>query len=382
MHAGPTYHRAHGPTGWCAGAPQPPRRRDEPVPPPARPQPGRLVPVGPRGARARAVELDRPIFLSIGYAACHWCHVMERESFEDEATAAVLNERFVADQGGPRGAPGPGPAVHGRGPGDDRPGRLADVACSSTPDGSPFFGGTYFPDTPRHGMPSFRQVLEGVRRGVDRRSGPRSTRPAARLVEALAEQQGGAAGAAEAALPGPEVLAPGGRCGSRPQFDAAHGGWGRAPEVPPADDDRVPAAALRRVGRRAARSRSRRASLDAMAAGGIHDQLGGGFHRYATDARWLVPHFEQMLYDNAQLARVYAHAWALTGDRAYSGHRDGDARLPAARAADARRRVRREPGRGHRGRGGGDLRVVRGGAAGRARRGAAPIPRCSPPRTA
>ena len=270
-------------------------------------------PWGPE-ALARAAELDRPIFLSIGYAACHWCHVMERESFEDETTAAVLNERFVAIKVDREERPdldqlymGAVQAMTGQGG--------WPMSVFLTPDGRPFFGGTYFPDTPRHGMPSFRQVLEGVhvawttqRSEIDAAS--------ARLVQALAEQQGGAAGAAGRGDARPGGARPGGRRASPSQFDAAHGGWGRAPKFPQpmtiefllrrfvaAGDERALTIA--------------RASLDAMAAGGIHDQLGGGFHRYSTDARWLVPHFEQMLYDNAQLARVYAHAWALTGDRAY-----------------------------------------------------------------
>jgi uncharacterized protein len=269
-------------------------------------------PWGPE-ALARAAELDRPIFLSIGYAACHWCHVMERESFEDAATAAVLNERFVPIKVDREERPdldqlymGAVQAMTGQGG--------WPMSVFLAPDGRPFFGGTYFPDTPRHGMPSFRQVLEGVheawttqRSEIEAASG--------RLVQAIAGQQGGSAGGAGTAMPGPEVLAEAVE-GIASQFDAAHGGWGRAPKFPQPMTIELLLRRFVAAGDERALTIAR-ASLDAMAAGGIHDQLGGGFHRYSTDARWLVPHFEQMLYDNAQLARVYAHAWALTGDRAY-----------------------------------------------------------------
>ena len=263
-------------------------------------------------ALARAKLLDRPIFLSIGYAACHWCHVMERESFEDEGTAAMLNAGFVAIKVDREERPdldqlymGAVQAMTGSGG--------WPMSVFLTPDGRPFYGGTYFPDTPRHGMPSFRQVLEGVReawatqRAEVERSG-------ARLVEALVEAQSMGSGAEVAGLPASEVL-DSALAGVVASFDRVHGGWGRAPKFPqPMTIEFL----LRRhvvTGEEAALDVALR-SLAAMAAGGIHDQLGGGFHRYATDAAWLVPHFEQMLYDNAQLARVYAHAWALTGDPA------------------------------------------------------------------
>ena len=269
-------------------------------------------PWGPE-ALARAARLDRPIFLSIGYAACHWCHVMERESFEDETTAAVLNEQFVAIKVDREERPdldqlymGAVQAMTGQGG--------WPMSVFLAPDGRPFFGGTYFPDTPRHGMPSFRQVLEGVhvawitqRSEIDAASG--------RLVQALAEQQGGVAGGAAGGMPGPEVLGLAVE-GIASQFDAVNGGWGRAPKFPQPMTIELLLRRFVAAGDERALTIAR-ASLDAMAAGGIHDQLGGGFHRYSTDARWLVPHFEQMLYDNAQLARVYVHAWALTRDQTY-----------------------------------------------------------------
>ena len=268
-------------------------------------------PWGPE-ALGRAVELDRPIFLSIGYAACHWCHVMERESFEDEATAAVLNEHFVAIKVDREERPdldalymGAVQAMTGQGG--------WPMSVFLTPEGRPFFGGTYFPDTPRHGMPSFRQVLEGVRLAWFEQR--------AELEEAGTQLVAGARRAAAGRLgvvgPAARGRPGGGRRRHRRGLRPGQRRLGPRAQVPAADDDRGPAAAPRGRRRRHARCEIARRSLDAMAAGGIRDQLGGGFHRYSTDAHWLVPHFEQMLYDNAQLARVYVHAWALTGDARY-----------------------------------------------------------------
>jgi uncharacterized protein YyaL (SSP411 family) len=272
-------------------------------------------PWGP-DALARAKLLDRPIFLSIGYAACHWCHVMERESFEDETTAAFLNGRFVSIKVDREERPDLDQvymaAVQAMTGGGGWP-----MSVFLTPEGRPFYGGTYFPDEPRHGMPSFLQVLEGVDRAWrEQRSEVQGA--GQRLVDALAAQNRveGLAGdptptLLEAAVAGIEA-----------SFDARNGGWGSAPKFPQpmtiefllrralATGDARPLAIARR-------------SLDAMADGGVRDQLGGGFHRYSTDAEWLVPHFEQMLYDNAQLARVYVHAWALTGDARYRAVAEG-----------------------------------------------------------
>jgi len=267
-------------------------------------------PWGP-DALARAKLLDRPIFLSIGYAACHWCHVMERESFEDEATAAYLNATFI-----------PIKVDREERPDLDQIYMTAVQAMTGsggwpmsvflTPSGRPFFGGTYFPDTPRHGMPSFRQVLEGVAAAWQRdRAGVETA--GSRLVQAIAESS--RAGAGGGGLP-PSTVLEQAVAAIEASFDATHGGWGRAPKFPQpmtiefllrrhvATGDGRPLATARR-------------SLDAMADGGIRDQLGGGFHRYSTTADWLVPHFEQMLYDNAQLARVYAHAFATARDERY-----------------------------------------------------------------
>src|SRR6478609_1062212 len=266
-------------------------------------------PWGP-DALAAAALLDRPIFLSIGYAACHWCHVMERESFEHEATARYLNDHFVSIKVDREERPDLDQvymaAVQSMTGGGGWP-----MSVFLTPAGRPFYGGTYFPDEPRHGMPSFRQVLEGVDRAWREQ---RSEVEAAggRLVSGLVEQARLEAGSEDptAGLLDAATAAIGA------SFDAANGGWGRAPKFPQpmtieyllrrhvATGDPAPLLIARR-------------SLDAMADGGVRDQLGGGFHRYSTDAHWLVPHFEQMLYDNAQLARVYVHAWSLTGDGRY-----------------------------------------------------------------
>ncbi len=288
-------------------------------------------------ALARAAHADRPIFLSIGYAACHWCHVMERESFEDPETADVLNAGFVAIKVDREERPDLD-AVYMAALQSMTGGGGWPMSLFLTPDGRPFYGGTYFPRDPRYGMPSFRQVLAAVTTSwAERRADVEAA--ADRLT---AELQGRATGRADeprteteelrpespARVVGePDVVRLPGRRPNEPQggvvsaaverlvadFDFEHGGWGGPPRFPQpavidlvlrraraAPDDRVLATAVR--------------ALDVMADGGIHDQIGGGFHRYATDTDWLVPHFEKMLYDNAQLARVYLHAYQLTGE--------------------------------------------------------------------
>ncbi|HLX35674.1 MAG TPA: thioredoxin domain-containing protein [Candidatus Limnocylindrales bacterium] len=260
-------------------------------------------------ALTRAKLLDRPVFLSIGYAACHWCHVMERESFEDEATAEFLNSHFIPIKVDREERPdldqvymGAVQALTGGGG--------WPMSVFLTPDGRPFYGGTYFPNEPRHGLPSFRQLLEGIDLAWKTQR-PELEQTGAQLVSSLvannrlpAVQAAPAPGLLDAVL---TIL--------ERTFDSTHGGWGGAPKFPQP-------MTIELLLRRAAAGDARglpiaRRTLDEMADGGIHDQLGGGFHRYATDARWLVPHFEQMLYDNAQLARLYLHAWALTGEARY-----------------------------------------------------------------
>ncbi len=265
-------------------------------------------PWGPE-ALARARALDRPVFLSIGYAACHWCHVMERESFEDPATAAFLNEHFVAIKVDREERP-------------DLDAVYMDAVQALTgaggwpmsvflaPDGRPFYGGTYFPNTRRHGLPSFLDVLAGVADAWrERRADAEAS------ATSLAAHIGRQARLSDGPAALDTVLLDAAVGALEAGFDAEHGGWGGAPKFPQP-------MALDFLLRRAAAGDARalpiaRRALDRMAAGGIFDQLAGGFARYATDAAWLVPHFEKMLYDNAQLARVYVHAWALTGEPAY-----------------------------------------------------------------
>jgi uncharacterized protein YyaL (SSP411 family) len=276
-------------------------------------------PWGP-DALARAKLLDRPIFLSIGYAACHWCHVMERESFEDEATAAFLNAHFVAIKVDREERPDLDQvymaAVQAMTGGGGWP-----MSVFLTPEGRPFYGGTYFPDQPRHGLPSFREVLETLAKAW-REDRTELEAAGSQLASALVEQ---ARLPAVQAAAQPELLDTATALLLQ-SFNRTTGGWGGAPKFPqpmtlefllrraaPNGASPTDAGTAGRIVDPSALAVVR-AGLDAMAAGGIHEQLGGGFHRYATDARWLVPHFEQMLYDNAQLARTYLHAWAVTGD--------------------------------------------------------------------
>jgi uncharacterized protein len=262
-------------------------------------------------AFARARALDRPVFLSIGYAACHWCHVMERESFEDEATAAFLNERFVSIKVDREERPDLDAiymdAVQALSGSGGWP-----MSVFLAPDGRPFHGGTYFPPERRHGMPSFLDVLRAVDEAWRERRAD---------VEGAASQL--TATISRATLP-PPTGAPLARvqlaaavAALEAEFDPVNGGWGGSPKFPAA---MVLEFLLRRAAGGDARAGAMaRRTLDRMSAGGIFDQLGGGFARYATDASWTVPHFEKMLYDNALLARVYLHAWALTGEAGYLG---------------------------------------------------------------
>jgi uncharacterized protein len=254
-------------------------------------------------ALGRARAEDRPILLSIGYAACHWCHVMERESFEDELTARVLNEHFVSIKVDREERPDLDAiymdavvALTGQGG--------WPMTVFLTPDGEPFFGGTYFPPEPRHGLPSFKQVLLSVaeawreQRGDVEHSG-------ARLAEHIR------AGALIPASNEPltDDLLTAAQRALRNGFDPRWGGWGRAPKFPPAP-------VLEFLLRRGDEELTRR-TLDSMALGGMWDVVGGGFHRYSVDERWLVPHFEKMLCDNALLASVYLHAARRFGEERY-----------------------------------------------------------------
>ena len=348
-------------------------------------------PWGPE-ALAVAREAQRPIFLSVGYAACHWCHVMERESFEDQATAADLNRWFVSIKVDREERPDVDAiymdavqAMTGQGG--------WPMSVFLTPDSKPFFGGTYFPDQPRHNLPSFRQVLAGVNQAwTERRAdvvksadqlaaaiaagqaGPAvmAARAAVQAAQHAAEHQrkeaekAAAAGVAAPALgagtgasgstaqasgglvgpdgrpigAAPAIVGPGGvplvapavsptaklAPGTAPLvaaigtlatgFDQKNGGFGSSPKFPQAMATELLLREVLRSGDPRPLVIARK-TLDSMAAGGIYDHLGGGFARYATDASWLVPHFEKMLYDNAQLARVYLHAWQMTAVTRY-----------------------------------------------------------------
>jgi uncharacterized protein YyaL (SSP411 family) len=257
--------------------------------------------------RARAE--DKPVLLSVGYSACHWCHVMEHESFEDTETAAVMNERFVNVKVDREERPDVDSLYmdavvaltgHGGWP----------MTVFLTPEGEPFLGGTYYPPEPRFGMPSFRQVLEAVSDAYRERRGD---------VAGQASAIAGAIRRSSALAPSREpltedVLRDAVR-GLRAQFDTEWGGWGQAPKFPQASvlefllrvHLRGDSTALPMV----------TATLDAMAAGGMYDLVGGGFHRYSVDREWLVPHFEKMLYDNALLAAAYLHGWIVTGEARY-----------------------------------------------------------------
>ena len=256
----------------------------------------------------KARDEDKPIILSIGYSACHWCHVMERESFEDEGTARIMNESFVSVKVDREERPDVDSvymravqAMTGQGG--------WPLTVFLTPDGVPFYGGTYFPPKPRHGMPSFRQVL-GATAEAWRTRREDVTRAAEQLHELLARAKP-SPGEQGAGAPGKESLAACVRSLAA-NFDETHGGFGRAPKFPqPTTLELLLHEHLRGDPRSLEMVL---ATLSAMAHGGIRDHLGGGFHRYAVDASWLVPHFEKMLYDNALLLSVYTAAWQLTGE--------------------------------------------------------------------
>jgi len=261
--------------------------------------------------RARAE--DKPIFLSVGYSACHWCHVMEQESFEDQATALLLNVNFVPVKVDREERPDVDSvymdavhAVAGRGG--------WPMSVFLTPDGEPFYAGTYFPKTGRQGMASFKEVLDQLA-GLWETQRDEVLTAAARLTADIRQARDTLATSASGELPGAETLHDAAARLSY-EFDEADGGWGGPPKFP---QPMVVEFLLRRYRQTDDGRLMRMASetLDAMAAGGLYDHLGGGFHRYATDLHWRIPHFEKMLTDNAQLARVYLSAWELTGLERY-----------------------------------------------------------------
>ncbi|GAA1419222.1 thioredoxin domain-containing protein [Streptomyces thermospinosisporus] len=249
---------------------------------------------------------DVPVFLSVGYSACHWCHVMAHESFEDQTTADYLNEHFVSVKVDREERPDVDAvymeavqAATGQGG--------WPMSVFLTPDAEPFYFGTYFPPAPRHGMPSFLQVLQGVHQAwAERRE--EVTEVAGKIVRDLAGRE---LSFGDAQVPGEQELAQA-LLGLTREYDPQRGGFGGAPKFPPS---MVIEFLLRHHARTGSEGALQMAqdTCERMARGGIYDQLGGGFARYSVDRDWVVPHFEKMLYDNALLCRVYAHLWRSTG---------------------------------------------------------------------
>ncbi|MFH7338138.1 thioredoxin domain-containing protein [Streptomyces sp. KHY 26] len=248
----------------------------------------------------------RPVLLSVGYSSCHWCHVMAHESFEDQDTADYLNEHFVSVKVDREERPDVDAvymeavqAATGQGG--------WPMTVFLTPDAEPFYFGTYFPPAPRHGMPSFRQVLEGVRQAWSTRR-DEVGEVAGKIVRDLAQREIGRHGTRP---PGEQELAQA-LLGLTREYDPQRGGFGGAPKFPPS---MVLEFLLRHHARTGAEGALQMAqdTCERMARGGLYDQLGGGFARYSVDRDWIVPHFEKMLYDNALLCRVYAHLWRATG---------------------------------------------------------------------
>ena len=270
----------------------------------------------PWGAEAleRARAEDRPILLSIGYSSCHWCHVMERESFEDLEVAGLMNGSFVSVKVDREERPDVDQVYmkavqvmtgHGGWP----------LTVFLTPAGEPFYGGTYFPPAPRHGLPSFRQVLHAAAEAFRERRGD-VERGASEILSVLRQAGVGTENGDEPAgaggWDGAEALLDEATRTMARQYDPAHGGFGRAPKFPQPVTLEVLLRQHARTGESAPLDMAV-TTLRRMAAGGIRDHLAGGFHRYSVDARWLVPHFEKMLYDNALLAGAYLDAWRATG---------------------------------------------------------------------
>ncbi|MFG3306559.1 thioredoxin domain-containing protein [Streptomyces wuyuanensis] len=249
---------------------------------------------------------DVPVLLSIGYSACHWCHVMAHESFEDDATAEYLNEHFVSVKVDREERPDVD-AVYMEAVQSATGQGGWPMTVFLTPGAEPFYFGTYFPPAPRHGMPSFRQVLEGVTAAWTDRRGE-VDEVAGKIVRDLAGRTLAYGGQG---TPGEEELAQA-LLGLAREYDPANGGFGGAPKFPPS---MVLEFLLRHHARTGAEGALQMAAdtCEAMARGGIYDQLGGGFARYSVDREWVIPHFEKMLYDNALLCRVYAHLWRITG---------------------------------------------------------------------
>ena len=257
-------------------------------------------------AFAAARERDAPIFLSIGYSACHWCHVMERESFENEAIAAMLNSRFVSIKVDREERPDLDEIYMTATQLMTRSGGWP-MSVFLTPQARPFYAGTYFPPEDRWGRPGFGTLLREIDRAWREQRG-QVEQQAEHLVTAIASLTAGATDYApltrETVDSAIQALQGG--------YDSRHGGFGSAPKFPPVHRLELLLRHFRRTGDPRSRSIVSH-TLEAMSRGGMYDHVGGGFHRYSVDAEWLVPHFEKMLYDNAQLARVYTLAWEALG---------------------------------------------------------------------
>lgn len=266
-------------------------------------------PWGPE-ALSRARAEDKPIFLSIGYAACHWCHVMAHESFEDQVTADFLNQHFISIK-----------VDREERPDLDSIYMAAVVTMTQqggwpmsvflTPDLKPFYGGTYFPPEPRHNLPAFREVLRSIHAAWHQER-DQVVHVSEQILANI--QKSNQLEFSQQAVIQPKILSEA-LNGLLSQYDWAYGGWGRAPKFPqPMMIELLLTHAA--DGNHEALDAARHA-LDAVSRGGMYDVIGGGFHRYSTDSGWLVPHFEKMLYDNAQLAQVYLHAALQTGNAYY-----------------------------------------------------------------
>jgi len=263
-------------------------------------------------ALAKARRENKPILLSIGYSACHWCHVMEHESFENEDTARLMNDLFVNIKVDREERPDLDHIYmnavqlltgHGGWP----------MTVFLTPGGEPFYGGTYFPPQDRHGLPGFPRVLLAVAQAY-REKPDDVQRTVEQLVSGLRWLEGHSP--SPQALDSSSVLDGAARLSGA--YDETYGGIGQAPKFPNEAVFELFLRAYHSSGERRYRNMVLH-TLRQMARGGIYDQLGGGFHRYSVDERWLVPHFEKMLYDNAQLVPLYLAAYQLTGDHFFAG---------------------------------------------------------------
>jgi uncharacterized protein len=266
-------------------------------------------PWGPE-AFEQARREDKPVLLSVGYSACHWCHVMERESFENDEIAALMNRLFVSIKVDREERPDVDQiymqavqSMTGRGG--------WPMTVFMTPDGVPFYGGTYFPPVDRHGMPGFPRLIQSISDAYHTRKSE-VLEAGRQLVESMQQAE---RLSRSTTLLTRDILVRA-YLGIANEFDERDGGLGQAPKFP----QPMTWEAVLRVGRLTGDARALemlRLTLTRMARGGMYDQLGGGFHRYSVDGQWLVPHFEKMLYDNAQLASLYLHAWLATGEGEY-----------------------------------------------------------------